>query len=210
MSNMYSGDFAFGTLYVFMHCLSVCIILRVHSLSKCLSTVINVYNISFLVATPCLRFYSLSKCLVIVFKLVPITCTCLIVFTMSVWSSVSICLSVYTQYLQCLHCVPLSLFVLVSIHCLSVYIVYITYICLFLCKCLFIVSGSTLSTLCTSVSFCLNVYTLSQGLHCLYYMYYLSVFVLWGSRLGNLHDLVSSVPLKATGSSDLCQSLYTV
>lgn len=164
MSNMYCGDFAFGKLYVFMHCLSVCIILRVHSLSKCLPTVINVYNISFLVATPCLRFYSLSKCLFIV--LVPITC--LIVFTMSVWSSVSICLSVYTQCLQCLHYVPQT----------------------------------------TSVSFCHSVYTLSQCLHCLYY--YLSVFVLWGSRLGNLHDLVSSVPLKATGSSDLCQSLYTV
>lgn len=122
MSNMYSGDFAFGKLYVFMHCLSVCIILRVHSLSKCLPTVINVYNISFLVATPCLRFYSLSKCLFIV--LVPITC--LIVFTMSVWTSVSICLSVYTQCLQYLHCVPLSLFVIVSIHCLNVYIAYTT------------------------------------------------------------------------------------
>lgn len=102
---------------------------------------------SFLVATPCLRFYSLSKCLFIV--LVPITC--LIVFTMSVWSSVSICLSVYTQCLQCLHyvpqttsvsfchsvytlsqclqylhCVPLYLFVVVSIHCLNVYIAYTT------------------------------------------------------------------------------------
>lgn len=155
MSNMYSEDFAFGKLYVFLHCLSVCIMLRVHSLSKCLSTVINVYNISFLVATLCLRFYSFSKCLFIVL----VSITCLIIFTISVWTSVSICLlSVYTQCLQCLHCVPLSLFVLVSIHCLSVYIMYI---CLFLCKCLFIASESTLSTLCTSVSFCLNVYTLS-------------------------------------------------
>lgn len=41
---------------------------------------LNVYSISFLVATPCLGYYSLCKCQFIVL----VTINCLIVYTMSV------------------------------------------------------------------------------------------------------------------------------
>lgn len=80
MFNMYCGDFVFGKLYVFMYCLSVCIMLRVYLLFKCLLIVINVYNISFLVVIFCLRFYLLFKCLFIVLVFI----ICLIVFIMFV------------------------------------------------------------------------------------------------------------------------------
>lgn len=60
---------------------------------------LNVYSISFLVATPCLGYYSLCKCQFIVL----VTINCLIVYTMlceplSLYT-VHICLSVYTQCL---------------------------------------------------------------------------------------------------------------
>lgn len=82
-----------------------------------------------------------------------------------------------------------------SIHCLSVYTMYLSLFCLytlsqcvhfappctpvlFLCYCLYTVSMYTLSTLCTSVLFCLSFYTLSLCKHCLYYVP-LSLFVIF-------------------------------
>lgn len=134
---------------------------------------LNVYSISFLVATPCLGYYSLCKCQFIVL----VTINCLIVYTMSVWTSVPL----HCKYLsQCLYTVSILITQRTSVSfgicvftlvCLGVYIIYTSYLCFFLSKCLYTVSVSTLSTLCTSVSL------YSEGLVCEIFMIWFPVYL---------------------------------